>query len=108
TITITKNNLPIVDMVPHRLRTRRQLGTLAGQITVPDDFDQEDPDIPAMENSGFDVLPLTAAHAARLRTLPFHHRDPFDRMLIAQALVEEIPVASVNEQFRLYPIPLVS
>jgi antitoxin (DNA-binding transcriptional repressor) of toxin-antitoxin stability system len=48
TITITKNNLPIVDMVPHRVRTRRQLGTLAGQITVPDDFDQEDPDIPAV------------------------------------------------------------
>lgn len=47
TITITKNNLPIVDMVPHRMGKRRQLGTLAGQITVPDDFDREDSEIEA-------------------------------------------------------------
>jgi antitoxin (DNA-binding transcriptional repressor) of toxin-antitoxin stability system len=47
TITITKNNLPIVDMVPHRMGKKRQLGTLAGQITVPDDFDHEDPAIEA-------------------------------------------------------------
>lgn len=47
TITITKNNLPIVDMVPHRIRGKRKLGSLAGQITVPDDFDHEDPEISA-------------------------------------------------------------
>jgi prevent-host-death family protein len=42
-VTIAKNNLPLVDLVPHRVRTKRQLGTLAGLIDIPEDFDQEDP-----------------------------------------------------------------
>jgi PIN domain nuclease of toxin-antitoxin system len=37
---------------------------------------------------GFDQLPVTAAHAAAVRRLPLHHRDPFDRLLVAQALHE--------------------
>jgi PIN domain nuclease of toxin-antitoxin system len=37
---------------------------------------------------GFDELPVTAAHAAAVRRLPLHHRDPFDRLLVAQALHE--------------------
>lgn len=42
----------------------------------------------AAVRSGFAELPVTAAHAARVRRLPLHHRDPFDRLLIAQALHE--------------------
>lgn len=40
--------------------------------------------------SGFDELPITGAHAVRVKTLPWHHRDPFDRLLVAQALVEPL------------------
>ena len=40
--------------------------------------------------SGFEELPLSAAHSLKLLTLPLHHRDPFDRMLIAQAMSEPL------------------
>lgn len=61
----------------------------------------------AIEDAGFGMLPLTAAHAGHLRALPFHHRDPFDRMIIAQALAEDIAVASVDETFLGYSVKLV-
>lgn len=63
--------------------------------------------IAAVEDAGFGMLPLTAAHAGHLRALPFHHRDPFDRMIIAQALAEDIAVASVDETFTRYSVKLV-
>lgn len=44
-VTIAKNNLPIVDLVPHKLQGRRTLGRLAGQIIVPENFDAEDASI---------------------------------------------------------------
>ena len=48
------------------------------------------------------VLPYTAAHAFRLFDLPTHHPDPFDRQIIAQALVENVPVVTPDESFNLY------
>lgn len=50
------------------------------------------------------VLPIQVAHAAALTGLPFHHKDPFDRMLVAQALVEQIPIVSADPAFDAYPI----
>jgi PIN domain nuclease of toxin-antitoxin system len=43
-----------------------------------------------------EILPIKVAHAAAIVTLPFHHKDPFDRLLIAQSLVEKIPIISVD------------
>jgi PIN domain nuclease of toxin-antitoxin system len=48
------------------------------------------------------ILPFTADHAFRLFDLPPHHRDPFDRQIIAQAFFEEIPVVTSDEQFEKY------
>lgn len=50
------------------------------------------------------VLPITVKHAASVATLPFHHRDPFDRLLIAQAMTENVPVLSADAVFDLYPV----
>lgn len=50
------------------------------------------------------LLPTTIDHIAGLAALPFHHRDPFDRMLIAQAIEEEMPVVSADSQFDAYPV----
>lgn len=47
-IVIAKNNLPLVDLVPHKQKGIRKLGTLAGAFNVPDDFDEEVPEINAM------------------------------------------------------------
>ena len=46
----------------------------------------------------FAVLPIEPRHTARLIELPFHHKDPFDRLLVAQALVEGIPQISSDKQ----------
>jgi len=48
------------------------------------------------------VLPYAAEHAFRLFDLPAHHADPFDRQIIAQALVENVPVVTPDEAFKLY------
>jgi len=50
------------------------------------------------------ILPILPRHTAALTGLSFHHRDPFDRLIIAQAMVEGIPVVSVDPLFDLYPV----
>jgi PIN domain nuclease of toxin-antitoxin system len=49
-------------------------------------------------------LGIQVEHAAVVSTLPFHHRDPFDRLLIAQAMVEGMPVISADAAFDTYPL----
>jgi PIN domain nuclease of toxin-antitoxin system len=56
----------------------------------------------AFEDLDLRILPYTMDHAFRLFDLPFHHADPFDRQIIAQALCEEIPVVTSDEKFSLY------
>lgn len=48
------------------------------------------------------ILPITVAHAAVVASLPFHHRDPFDRLLIAQSLVENVPLVSSDSVVDAY------
>jgi PIN domain nuclease of toxin-antitoxin system len=54
--------------------------------------------------NGFVILPIELKHTAVLTTLPFHHRDPFDRLIIAQAMVEGITIVSGDAAFDAYPI----
>jgi PIN domain nuclease of toxin-antitoxin system len=56
----------------------------------------------AIDDLGLRVLPFSVEHAFRLFGLPLHHRDPFDRQIIAQALVEDIPVLTPDEKFHFY------
>ena len=49
-------------------------------------------------------LPITLAHTYRLADLPFHHRDPFDRLLVAQALEEDLSLLSIDEVLSDYGI----
>jgi PIN domain nuclease of toxin-antitoxin system len=53
---------------------------------------------------GFKVLPILPPHTARVIGLPFHHKDPFDRLLVAQALAEGIPIVSNDPAFDAYGI----
>jgi PIN domain nuclease of toxin-antitoxin system len=52
----------------------------------------------------FRVLPVEVQHAAVLTTLPYHHKDPFDRMLVAQAIAEGTPLVSCDDMLDAYPI----
>lgn len=56
---------------------------------------------------GYRLLPVSAMHAARVEELPWHHRDPFDRLLAAQALVESCPVITRDRVFRKYGVEVV-
>ena len=56
----------------------------------------------ALQDLDIRVLPFTGQHALHLFELPRHHNDPFDRQIIAQALVEGIAVLASDEKFRLY------
>ena len=50
------------------------------------------------------LLPITVTHAAVVARLPFHHRDPFDRLVIAQAITEQVPVISRDVAFDAYSV----
>lgn len=50
------------------------------------------------------LLPISLEHVAAVASLPFHHRDPFDRLLIAQALIEQIPLLSTDSSLDAYGI----
>jgi PIN domain nuclease of toxin-antitoxin system len=69
-----------------------------GKLTAEDDL----PAIIAEER--FDWLPISPAHAWEVRALPLHHRDPFDRVLIAQALTERLPVVTADARFAAYGV----
>ncbi len=58
----------------------------------------------ALADLGATVLPITVEYADAQAALPMHHRDPFDRLLIAQALVEGVALVSVDTQFDLYGV----
>ena len=57
-----------------------------------------------MKSSGVDALPLQHSHALQVATLPWHHHDPFDRLLIAQAQVEGLPILSADRQLAAYDV----
>lgn len=58
----------------------------------------------AVEESGFEELPITFRHAERVAALPAYHRDPFDRLLIAQAMVERLTLVTRDPVFGRYDV----
>jgi PIN domain nuclease of toxin-antitoxin system len=57
--------------------------------------------------NGIQILNIQLEHLKVFADLPLHHRDPFDRLLIAQAIVEDIPIISVDSLFSLYPVQTI-
>ena len=57
--------------------------------------------------NGFDLLHISFAHATAVGALPQHHKDPFDRLLAAQARVEDMPLVSTDVVFDSYDVPRV-
>jgi len=57
-----------------------------------------------MSINGFQLLPMEIEHIAAVATLPHHHRDPFDRLLVAQSLVEQMPVVGIDAAFDVYGV----
>jgi PIN domain nuclease of toxin-antitoxin system len=57
--------------------------------------------------NGVSVLSVSMAHVLRIERLELHHRDPFDRILIAQSLEEKIPLVTADPQFNRYPVEVI-
>ena len=72
-----------------------------GKLDIPEDFQR------ALEGESFEMLDITFAHAYAVGDLPDHHRDPFDRMLIAQAGVEGLTLITRDARFSQYRVPLI-
>lgn len=76
---------------------KRQLG----KLDAPPDL------LAQLEHAGVDLLPVTARHANRVGSLPLHHRDPFDRLLVAQAETDGLSLVSADSDLHRYDIEMV-
>ncbi len=63
--------------------------------------------IEMVENSGFEFLDFSAKDAVLLKEMPFHHKDPFDRMLIAQSISNKYHIMSNDRKFKMYDCKLI-
>jgi PIN domain nuclease of toxin-antitoxin system len=72
-----------------------------GRLRYPDTIDR------GVEDSGFEKLSITLAHAERAARLPRHHADPFDRMLVAQSEMEDLTLVTSDRALGAYARPIV-
>jgi len=75
-----------------------------GRLTLPTTAGEY---IAGKMKNGLQTLPIEWIHAAAVETLPAHHRDPFDRLLIAQAQLEECAIVSADPAFRQYDVRVI-
>lgn len=68
-------------------------------------FDQLIPS--QLEENAVEVLPIDLNHLSNVISLPFHHRDPFDRLIIAQCMTENLPVITSDVAFQKYPVNII-
>lgn len=60
-----------------------------------------------VQGNAMEMLAIRPEHLDDLAKLPFHHRDPFDRLIVVQSLVEEMPIISKDKAFESYPVKLL-
>ena len=90
----TADEVFVSAVTPWELGIKRALGKLA----MPDGLADQ------LESAGFTPLSISAAHAELAPTLPPHHRDPFDRMLVAQAQLESLVLVTADEALDSYDV----
>tara|TARA_Y100000052_G_scaffold25653_1_gene29435 strand:- start:426 stop:764 length:339 start_codon:yes stop_codon:yes gene_type:complete len=95
-ISNTENDIYISAASVWEMSIKQQLG----KLTVPDDIES------LIEQLGFSVLPMSLFHGQQAGRLPMHHRDPFDRMLIAQA--QGLQILTKDEHFPAYGVRLIN
>jgi PIN domain nuclease of toxin-antitoxin system len=83
------------------LSIKISLGKLAMQLEWPQKIQDE------IRANGIHWLPIEADHCVRVAKLHFLHRDPFDRMLISQAMVEHMAIMTADDRFRDYGVSIV-
>ena len=77
-----------------------------GKLRLPEAPDRYVPDRLALSMTR--ILPIELRHAVHVAQLPPHHRDPFDRMLVAQALIDRMPVVTADRRFTAYGVEVLA
>ena len=83
------------------MQIKIQLGKLKLSLPLKDLLKNQ------QETNDLTVLPVTLTHVLALDALPFHHKDPFDRLLIAQSVEEELTIVTADSQFPAYSVKLL-
>ena len=92
-----ENTVYLSAVVIWEMRIRQGIG----KLDLPDDFEE------VVDDQAFSKLPVTVDHANAIVRLPAIHRDPFDRMLVAQAVVEEMTIVTRDRNIAEYGIDVV-
>jgi PIN domain nuclease of toxin-antitoxin system len=83
------------------MQIKQQLGKLSLRLPLNKLIEEQ------RQSNGLEILPVSLPHALALEVLPMHHRDPFDRMLIAQAMAENMGLLSADPMFKQYDVTLL-
>lgn len=94
----TGNEIYISSASVWEMSIKQQLG----KLSAPEDLET------VVERCGFSALPISLFHAQQAGSLPAHHRDPFDRMLIAQGQAEGLTIVTQDSAFPAYGIHLLN
>ena len=86
---------------PWEMQIKNQLGKLSLAMPVEELVDKN------RQENNIQLLPIDLAHIAYLKQLPAHHKDPFDRIIIAQAIIEGLTVVTVDHAFTDYSVPVI-
>jgi PIN domain nuclease of toxin-antitoxin system len=96
-----RSELLISIVIPWEIAIKSGIGKLKNASNLLDDFEGR------VAAGGFRILETSIRHVIRSGTLPLHHKDPFDRLLISQALDLDVPILGCDEIFDLYGVQRV-
>ena len=86
---------------PWEMQIKSQLGKLSLSLPIEELVDRN------QQDNNIQLVPIDLAHISYLEQLPAHHKDPFDRIIIAQAIIEEFTIVTVDHVFTNYPVPTI-
>ncbi len=95
------NRLFISDASIWEMQIKVQLGKMKLKLPLEDLIESQQRD------NEVEILPIITEHILALDNLPFHHKDPFDRLLIAQGIIEGFTIVTMDSEFPAYPAKLL-
>ncbi len=95
------NRLFLSDASIREMQIKTQLGKIKLKLPLRHLIESQQRD------NEVEILPITTEHILALDNLPFHHKDPFDRLLIAQSITENFTIITVDSEFPAYPAKLL-
>ncbi len=96
-----QNQLYLSHVSPWEIQIKQQLGKVQLRAALPELIETQ------IRENGLNMLPIELAHIYSLSQLPYHHNDPFDRLIIAQAKTESMVIVTVDRKISLYEVELL-